>query len=96
MKSPSEVQSVAMDKGLCRDDDEAFNAMEKVLRIRYADGKQRERLLSTKGLGIVQSNHHHENKWGACRCASCEGKGENIYGRLLMKIRDEIIVEEEK
>lgn len=96
MKSPSEVQNVAIDKGLCRDDDEAFNAMEKVLRIRYADGKQRERLISTKGLGIVQSNHHHENKWGACMCASCEGKGENRYGRLLMKIRDEIIVEEEK
>jgi predicted NAD-dependent protein-ADP-ribosyltransferase YbiA (DUF1768 family) len=96
MKSPSEVQAVAVSKGLCQDDEKAFKAMEKVLRIRYADGKSRERLLSTKNLDIVQSNHHHENKWGACWCGECEGKGENQYGRLLMKIRDEIIAEKEK
>lgn len=96
MKSPSEIQAVAMNKGLCRDDDAAFNAMEKVLRIRYADGESRERLLSTGSLDIVQSNHIHENKWGACWCAECKGKGENRYGRLLMKIRDEIIKEEMK
>lgn len=96
MKSPSEVRAVAVNRGLCRDDDEAFNVMEKVLRIRYAVGKSRERLLSTRGLDIVQSNRSHENKWGACWCASCEGKGDNRYGRLLMKIRDEIIVEEKK
>ena len=70
--------------------------MEKVLRIRYADGKQRERLLSTRGLDIVQSNHSHDNRWGACRCAECEEKGENRYGRLLMRIRDDIIAEENK
>ena len=96
MKSPSEIQNVAMSNGLCRDDDVAFNAMEKVLRIRYADGKSRERLLSTRGLDIVQSNHSHDNRWGACRCAECEEKGENRYGRLLMRIRDDIIAEEKK
>ncbi len=93
MKSPSEIQAVAMNKGLCQDDDKAFEAMEKILRIRYREGKSHERLLSTKGLEIVQSNHNHENKWGACWCDECKGKGENRYGKLLMKIRDEILEE---
>ena len=96
MKSPSEVQAVAMTKGLCRDDDKALEAMEKVLRIRYREGRSRKMLLSTEGLEIIQSNSHHENKWGSCLCGECAGKGENRYGKLLMKIRDDLLEEERK
>ena len=95
MKSPSEVQGVAMNMGLCRDDEYAFQTMKKVLRIRYAEGKQRERLIGTKGLDITQLNYSHENRWGSCWCKNCEGKGENHYGKILMEIRDEILKEEE-
>ena len=91
MSNPSEVQSVAMEMGLCQDDEQAFRTMEKVLRIRYSKPEKRAQLLSTKGLEIKQLNYSHENKWGSCNCKNCvEGKlGENRYGRMLMAIRDE-------
>ena len=94
LKTPSEVQAVAMNNGLCSDDEKAFENMRNVLRIRYREGKSRERLISTEGLEIVQSNHNHENKWGSCWCKDCNGKGENHYGKILMEIRDEILKEQ--
>ena len=95
MKSPSEVQAVAVNLGLCRDDDEAFEAMRKVLEIRYGKkGKPREGLLSTRGMDIVQLNNSHENVWGSCWCKACAGKGQNRYGKMLMEIRDRILAEE--
>ena len=92
MHNPAEVQSVAVEMGLCCDDDKAFKTMEEVLRIRYSNPAKKELLLSTKGLEIVQLNYSHENKWGSCNCKDCveNKRGENHYGKMLMKIRDEI------
>ena len=99
LSTPSEVQSVAMNLGICRDDEQALANMRKVLLARYAEpsdemyggNKARDRLLSTKGLEIVQLNHSHENFWGSCCCKDCEGKGQNLYGKMLMEIRDTIL-----
>lgn len=90
ISSPSETQSLAMEMGLCRDDETVFLTMRKVLEIRYKDEKRRAQLLSTNGLEIVQSNYNHENEWGSCWCRDCGDKGKNRYGRLLMEIRKEL------
>jgi len=99
LENPKDAQVVAMDLGLCRDDDEAVANMRKVLLARYAEPKEgsyggnpaRDGLLSTKGLEIVALNHNHENAWGSCCCKDCEGKGRNLYGKMLMEIRDTIL-----
>lgn len=90
ISSPSETQSLAMEMGLCRDDETAFRTMKKVLEIRYKDEKRKAQLLGTEGLEIVQSNYNHENEWGSCWCRDCGDKGKNRYGRLLMEIRKEL------
>ena len=95
MTSPAEVQAVAMETGVCRDDEHAFQTMKRILEIRYSNEKRKSQLLGTKGLEIVQSNHSHENSWGSCWCRECEGKGMNRYGKMLMEIRDELLKEHE-
>ena len=88
LASPSEAQSIASNMGLCRDDDDAFDAMRKVLEARYSSSRAGEKLLSTDGLEIASLNCNHENKWGSCWCSGCGDKGENRYGKMLMEIRE--------
>lgn len=90
LDSPSAVQTVAVELGLCRDDDATLEAMRKVLEARYSDEKKREMLLGTDGIEIVQLNRSHENAWGSCWCDNCKGMGRNQYGKLLMEIRDSL------
>ena len=99
LENPKVAQVTAMNLGLCRDDEQAVANMRKVLLARYAEPKEdsfrgnpaRDGLLSTKGLEIVQANHNHENVWGSCCCKDCDGKGQNLYGKMLMEIRDMLL-----
>jgi ribA/ribD-fused uncharacterized protein len=44
----------------------------------------------TKGQQIEEGNHWHDNIWGNCSCDKCKNKeGQNLLGKMLMKIRDE-------
>lgn len=61
-------------------------AMEELLRRKFADPDLRTRLIETSPHTLVERNHWNDRFWGVCR-----GKGENHLGRLLMKIRDELI-----
>lgn len=42
---------------------------------------------------IVDSNTSCENYWGSCVCPleTCRNTGQNIYGRMLLKIRDHVL-----
>lgn len=48
-----------------------------------------EILLSTSEEELVERNKHHDNYWGQCSCANCQGKGLNRLGILLMEVRAE-------
>jgi ribA/ribD-fused uncharacterized protein len=51
----------------------------------------RELLRHTGDAELVEGNTWHDNFWGACRCARCNGvPGRNWLGRLLMEVRNEI------
>ena len=67
------------------------NVMEMLLRQKFARPALREQLLSTKDSILIEGNNHGDTFWGVCK-----GTGENYLGRLLMKIRQEIIEEESK
>lgn len=67
------------------------NVMEMLLRQKFARPALREQLLNTKDSILIEGNNHGDTFWGVCK-----GTGENYLGRLLMKIRQEIIEEESK
>lgn len=63
--------------------------MEELLRDKFSEDPLRRRLLSTRGYRIEEGNWWNDKFWGVC-----DGEGQNMLGKLLMKIREEIIQEE--
>ena len=89
MKDPREVQTIAFDLGLCRQDDEAISVMRKVLPFKFDHEKERMELTMTRDLDLMYSNQIHENFWGSCICNDCKDKEHhNHYGKLLMELRE--------
>lgn len=72
-------------------DEVKITVMEILLRQKFARPALREQLLNTKDSMLIEGNNHGDTFWGVCK-----GTGENYLGRLLMKIRQEIIEEESK
>lgn len=92
LKSSLEVQEIAFNMGLCREDDEAIEVMKRILPCKFEDSKNHALFFSTSGLNLVYSNQVHENFWGSCICNECKDKEHfNHYGRLLMELRDGMI-----
>lgn len=55
----------------------------------------RDMLLNTDSAELIEGNYWHDNFWGDCFCPKCkEGKGKNVLGFILMKVRDGILLEE--
>ncbi len=74
-------------------EDIKIDVMEWALRRKFVPGtKDYQTLLDTGSEVIVEWNNWHDNTWGNCTCDKCSKKqGQNHLGKLLMKIRDEII-----
>lgn len=73
-----------------RDDWETFRleAMEGLLRRKFTHPHLRKMLVDTGDAWIIEGNHWGDRFWGVCG-----GEGENHLGKLLMKIRAEILSE---
>jgi len=56
-----------------------------LLREKFKDPVLREKLLATKDDILIEGNTWGDIFWGICR-----GKGQNILGKLLMQVRNEI------
>lgn len=65
-------------------DENSISYMEKVLRSKFKDPKLMKLLLKTKGQNLINTNTYRDDYWGVYM-----GKGKNLLGKLLMKIRDE-------
>ena len=67
------------------------DVMEKFLRQKFEYDKHKNILLSTGDEDLVEGNFWHDNFYGVCSCDRCSTKeGQNILGKLLMKIREEL------
>lgn len=55
-------------------------------------------LIETYPLKLVEGNNWHDNFFGSCTCKkeTCRDTGKNNLGKLLEKIRDEIVVEDKE
>ncbi len=57
------------------------------------DFKLKDMLIETKDFELIEGNTWHNNIWGNCYCKRCiRIEGENLLGKFLMKVRDEIII----
>ena len=66
-----------------------LEAMEELLRIKFADEVLKRQLLSTGEEELIEGNDWHDNFWGSCSCETCCNRGMNNLGKLLMKLRSE-------
>ena len=69
--------------------------MLKLLRLKFKIPKMRRMLLDTGHQELEEGNYWHDNEWGNCYCMKCLTiPGKNKLGKLLMKIRDELLTED--
>jgi ribA/ribD-fused uncharacterized protein len=67
------------------------NVMQGLVRAKFENPELREKLLATGDEPLEEINKTHDNYWGACQCARCNGKlGLNWLGRILMTVRREL------
>lgn len=68
-----------------------FAIMEMLVREKFSRGRLRKRLLDTKNHELIEGNLWGDTFWGMCN-----GVGDNNLGKILMKIRDDAISEEDE
>jgi len=71
-------------------DDVKVACMRAILRRKFSDPELRRWLKAVNG-DIVEHNTWHDNFWGVCICGKCTG-GQNVLGKLLMEVRNEVHV----
>jgi len=69
-------------------EDVKVNVMDSALRIKFKDGVPRQLLMLTGKQALIEGNVWGDTFWGVC----C-GKGQNVLGKLLMKIRREMLLQ---
>ena len=70
------------------------DVMNTVVRAKFANDTLKQQLLATDKQLLKEGNTWHDNYWGNCACQKCEDKpGENVLGKILMKIRRELKTE---
>lgn len=66
--------------------------MYEALQKKFADDQLKEKLLTTGDEWLEEGNTWHDNYWGICHCDRCQNKiGQNNLGKLLMKLRTELM-----
>lgn len=65
--------------------------MEFLLREKFKNKELAKALVDTNDEILIEGNYWHDTFWGICYCNRCNGKGQNNLGKLLMKIRQEIV-----
>jgi ribA/ribD-fused uncharacterized protein len=88
-KTPAEAKRLGRQLPLRSDWEEIkIEVMETLLKRKFEHPSLRQKLLATTGQ-LVEENTWHDNFWGSCICGRCR-KGDNLLGKLLMKIRQQL------
>jgi len=67
-----------------------LNVMENLLRQKFHRGSElAQKLMKTWGYDLIEGNNWGDIFWGIC-----DGKGKNYLGKILMRIRGELIMGE--
>lgn len=71
-------------------DEERFDVMEAILRVKFADPALKEKLLSTGDRVLVEGNTWRDTTWGCVKDNDGKWHGRNRLGKALMKVREEL------
>lgn len=89
MKTPGETKKAGRRLQLRDNWDSIKNGiMLDIVRIKFQDPKLQLKLLATGNAELIEGN-----TWGDCWFGVCNGVGENHLGKILMKVRHEILME---
>jgi len=87
LQSPKEARRMGQKLKIRPDFDSVkLKIMEDVNRIKFQDPYLAERLKDTGDAYLEETNYWNDKFWGVC-----EGEGQNNLGKILMKIRSELI-----
>lgn len=69
-----------------------FEVMLELVRLKFQHNLDlAAKLLATGEAELIEGNLWHDNIWGKCCCEQCaETAGENLLGRILMQVRQEL------
>lgn len=68
-----------------------YNLMLDILKCKFNQNPDLyEKLLVTGDTELVELNEWHDNIWGNCTCNRCGNKGQNLLGKALMYVREEL------
>lgn len=93
--SPSQAKKFGKE-AMLRDgwDELKVPLMKTFLDIKFTNPFYRFKLIETGKAIIIEGNTWHDTFWGVCNCPKHNGEGQNLLGKLLMAVRDEIITED--
>ena len=86
--SPHDAKRISRFTNVRRDWDEAtrLSVMEDLVRQKFSHQHLREMLMTTGDMKLEEGNRWNDTFWG-----KCGGRGENHLGRIIMRIRKEIV-----
>ena len=97
VSNPGDVKKMGQRIKVRKDwDDKKLEFMSWAVKEKFKDETLAEMLLMTKDEPIVEGNWWHDKFWGVCTCAKCSNTGENHLGNILMGIRDELKLQNQK
>lgn len=65
--------------------------MYEIVSEKFKNQTLKQVLLNTKLSKLIEGNTWHDTYWGVCECKKCNGKGQNMLGEILMRVRSDII-----
>jgi ribA/ribD-fused uncharacterized protein len=70
-----------------------LKVMEDILFDKFVQNPDlKKRLIDTEDASLIEGNTWHDNFWGDCYCNKCIGiPGQNNLGKILMKVRENLI-----
>ncbi len=95
--NPADVKKVGQRIKVRKDwDEKKLDFMTWAVKEKFKDETLAEMLLSTGEQDLIEGNWWHDKFWGICTCPKCNNTGDNNLGNILMRIRDEIKLQNQK
>lgn len=95
--NPGDVKKIGQRVKVRKDwDDKKLDFMNWAVREKFKDSVLSDLILSTGDEEIIEGNFWHDRFWGVCSCHKCNNTGDNNLGKILMAVRDEINLSNQK
>lgn len=92
LDSPGKAKRIGRKAPLCWNWDAIkVEVMKTGLLEKFKNPELAEKLIATGERVLIEGNYWHDNFWGKCTCDKCKNiKAQNMLGKLLMEIRNQL------